>query len=312
VKFAFLPRRPPASRLVGRAFFKCNSYFGSGTTEKLSSAPGHVLVLEPGRTDRHYWRDMWNYRELFAILAWRDVTVRYKQTVIGIAWALLRPFLTMVIFTIVFGRLAKLPSEGHTPYAIMVFAGMLPWTLFSTIVAEGSQSLVSNANLIGKVYFPRMIVPASSAVVALVEFAVNLALLFGLMLWYGFVPSWRIALLPIFLVVAVLASLGPALLITALNVKYRDFRHIIPFIVQLGLYISPVGFSSEVVPENWRLWYSLNPAVGVIDGFRWCLLGGESRIYAPGFLLSLGLVALFLWLGVAYFRRTERSFADLI
>jgi lipopolysaccharide transport system permease protein len=262
--------------------------------------------------ERHYWRDIWNYRELFFILAWRDVAVRYKQTAIGVAWALLRPFLTMLVFTIVFGRLAKLPSDGAAPYTIMVFAGLLPWTLFSTIIAEGSNSLVSNANLIGKVYFPRIIVPASSAVVALVELAINLALLIALMVWYGFAPSWRITLLPSFIALAVLASMGPALLIAALNVEYRDFRYIIPFIVQFGLYISPVGFSSEVVPGAWRFLYSLNPVVGVIDGFRWCVLGGKSHIYMPGFLLSLGVAGLFLWLGVAYFRRTERSFADLI
>jgi lipopolysaccharide transport system permease protein len=272
----------------------------------------HLLVLKPGRAERHYWRDLWAYRELFAILAWRDVAVRYKQTVIGVAWAVVRPFLTMVVFTVIFGRLAKFPSEGGVPYPVMVFAGMLPWFLFSTILSEASNSLVGNANLVGKVYFPRMIIPASSAIVALVDFAINLAILFGLMLWYGFWPSWRIALLPAFVVLAMLASLGPAFLITALNVKYRDFRYIIPFIVQFGLYISPVGFSSAIVPEGWRFWYSLNPMVGVIDGFRWGVLGGESRLYAPGFLLSLGVVALFLWLGIAYFRHTERSFADLI
>jgi lipopolysaccharide transport system permease protein len=272
----------------------------------------HVLVLEPGRTERHYWRDIWTYRELFAILAWRDVAVRYKQTVIGVAWAVVRPFLTMVVFTIVFSRLAKLPSDGVAPYPIMVFAGVLPWTLFSTIMAEASTSLVSNANLIGKVYFPRMIIPASSAVVALVELAINLTLLLVLMASYGFAATWRMTLLPAFVALAVFASLGPALLITALNVKYRDFRYIIPFIVQFGLYVSPVGFSSEVVPEDWRFWYNLNPVVGVIDGFRWCVLGGESHIYAPGFLLGLGVVAAFCWLGVAYFRRTERTFADLI
>jgi lipopolysaccharide transport system permease protein len=272
----------------------------------------HLLVLEPGRAERHYWRDMWAYRELFAILAWRDVVVRYKQTVIGVAWAVVRPFLTMVVFTVVFGRLAKLPSEGGAPYPVMVFAGMLPWFLFSTILGEASNSLVGNANLVGKVYFPRLIIPASSAVVALVDFVINLAILFGLMLWYGLAPTWHIALLPAFVALAMLASLGPAFLITALNVKYRDFRYIIPFIVQFGLYISPVGFSSAIVPEGWRFWFSLNPVVGVVDGFRWCVLGGESRLYAPGFILSLAVVALFLWLGIGYFRRTERSFADLI
>ncbi|HVA81270.1 MAG TPA: ABC transporter permease [Candidatus Binataceae bacterium] len=283
------------------------------TTETSASpAAERLLVLEPGRAERNYWHDLWAYRELFAILAWRDVAVRYKQTVIGIAWAVVRPFLTMVIFTVVFGHLAKLPSEGGAPYPVMVFAGMLPWFLFSTILSEASASLVGNANLVSKVYFPRLIIPASSAVVALVDFAVNFAILVGLMLWYGFWPSWRFALLPVFVALAILASLGPAFLITALNVKYRDFRYIIPFIVQFGLYVSPVGFSSAIVPEKWRFWYSLNPVVGAIDGFRWCVLGGDSPLYLPGFALSLGVVVAFLWLGIAYFRRTEKSFADLI
>jgi lipopolysaccharide transport system permease protein len=278
----------------------------------MTSSQDTVLVLEPGRAERHYWRDIWAYRELFAILAWRDVSVRYKQTVIGVGWALVRPFLTMVVFTIVFSKVAKLPSEAAAPYSIMVFAGMLPWFLFSTVLSEASGSLVTNANLIGKVYFPRIIVPASAAAVALVDFGVNIAMLAALMLWYGFAPGWHLIFLPAFAVLAVLASLGPALLITALNVKYRDFRYIIPFIVQFGLYVSPVGFSSSVVPEAWRFWYSLNPVVGVIDGFRWCLLGGQSTLYLPGFFASLGVVALFFWLGIAYFRRTERTFADLI
>ena len=256
--------------------------------------------------------DLWSYRELFMILAWRDVAVRYKQTVIGIAWAIVRPFVTMVILTIVFGRLAGLPSESAAPYPIMVFAGMLPWYLFSAILSEASNSIVANGNLISKVYFPRIIIPASSAVTALVDFGINFVMLAILMAWYFFAPSWRLLLLPGFVILSVLASLGPALLITALNVKYRDFRYIIPFIVQFGLYVSPVGFSSTVVPERWRLWYNLNPLVGVIDGFRWCILGGESPLYLPGFLLSLGVVALILWIGVAYFRRTERYFADLI
>jgi lipopolysaccharide transport system permease protein len=271
-----------------------------------------VLVIEPGRAERHYWRDLWHYRELFAVIAWRDVAVRYKQTVIGVAWAVVRPLLTMVVFTIVFGKLAGLPSDGAAPYAVLVFVGMLPWFLFASVLSEASGSLVANANLIGKVYFPRLIIPAAAAAVALVDFAINLFMLFAIMAWYGVAPGWPIALLPAFVVLAVLASLGPALLITALNVKYRDFRYIIPFIVQFGLYVSPVGFSSAVVPERWRFWYSLNPVVGVIDGFRWCLLGGESQLFMPGFALSLAVVAIFLWLGVAYFRCTERSFADLI
>jgi lipopolysaccharide transport system permease protein len=281
-------------------------------TARPNAAAARVLVIEPGRAERHYWRDLWHYRELFAILAWRDVAVRYKQTVIGVAWAVVRPLLTMAVFTIVFGRLAGLPSDGATPYAVMVFAGMLPWFLFAGILGDASGSLVGNAGLIGKVYFPRLIIPTASAVVALVDFAINLAILLAVMGWYGALPGWRALLLPGFVALAVLASLGPALLVTALNVKYRDFRYIIPFLVQFGLYVSPVGFSSAVVPEAWRFWYSLNPVVGVIDGFRWCLLGGESRLYLPGFVLSLAVVALFLWLGIATFRRTERTFADLV
>ena len=278
----------------------------------LANCRERVTVLEPGRAERNYWSDLWHYRELFAILAWRDVAVRYKQTVIGVAWALVRPFLTMVVFTVIFGRIAKLPSDGGVPYPLMVFAGMLPWFLFSGVLTEASNSLVSNANLISKVYFPRLIIPAATAVVALVDFAISFSILAGLMVWFGFMPSWHIVFLPAFVALAVLASLGPALWITALNVKFRDFRYIIPFIVQFGLYVSPVGFSSAVVPETWRLLYSLNPVVGVIDGFRWCLLGGESQLYWPGFLMSLGVVVFFLWFGVRYFRSTERSFADLV
>jgi lipopolysaccharide transport system permease protein len=285
---------------------------GSGEPATEAGAGERVLVIEAGRAERHYWHDIWHYRELFAILAWRDVAVRYKQTAIGVAWAVVRPLITMVVFTVVFGRLAGLPSDGATPYPLLVLAGMLPWLLFASVLSEASMSLVGNANLIGKVYFPRLIVPGAAAVVALVDFAVNLAVLAALMAWYGVMPGWQVVLLPAFIALAVLASLGPALLITALNVKYRDFRYIVPFIVQLGLYVSPVGFSSAVVPEAWRLWYSLNPVVGVIDGFRWCLLGGESRLDLPGLGLSLVVVAASLWVGLAYFRRTERSFADLM
>jgi homopolymeric O-antigen transport system permease protein len=273
---------------------------------------GRILVLEPGRAEREYWRALWEYRELFWILAWRDVAVRYKQTVIGVAWAVIRPLLTVLIFTIVFGRLAHLPSDGTAPYPVMVFAGMLPWVLCSSILSEASSSLVVNSNLIGKVYFPRLIVPCASGFVALVDFAFTFALFVLVKLWFGSLPDWRILLLPVFVVIAVLASLGPALYITALNVKYRDFRYIIPFIIQFGLYVSPVGFSSTIVPASWRLVYSLNPVVGVIDGFRWCLLGGESSLYLPGFFLSLFVAAIFLWRGVVYFRKAERTFVDVI
>ncbi len=282
------------------------------TLKSPSSSGETLIIIEPGRAERNYWQDLWRYRELFAILAWRDVSVRYKQTVIGVLWAVIRPFLTMIVFTVVFGRLAAMPSDGAAPYPVLVLAGLLPWFLFSSVLAEASGSLVGNANLISKVYFPRLVIPAASAIVALVDFAVNMLLLVGVMAWYGFMPGWQALFLPLFIVLAVLASLGPALLITALNVKYRDFRFVVPFIMQFGLYVSPVGFSSAIVPEQWRLLYSLNPVVGVIDGFRWCLLGGESQLYLPGFCISLVVAALALWWGVSTFRRTERSFADLV
>lgn len=274
--------------------------------------PEQLLILEPGRADQYYWLDLWRYRELFLILAWRDISVRYKQTIIGVLWVLLRPFLTMVVFTVIFDRVAGLPSDGNAPYALMVFAGMLPWTLFATSLSEASDSLITNANLISKVYFPRLIVPTATILAALVDFLISLSILAGLMLFYRYAPGWQILLLPFFTLLALLTSLGPSLWMTALNVKYRDFRYTIPFAVQFGLYISPVGFSSNAIPEAWRLLYSLNPMVGVIDGFRWCVLGGESPIYWPGFLLSLLVVACFLWLGIGQFRKTEKSFADII
>jgi lipopolysaccharide transport system permease protein len=282
---------------------------GSAVTAAVSE---RLTVIEPGRAERNYWRDLWQYRELFAILAWRDVSVRYKQTVIGVAWALIRPFLTTVVFTIVFGQLAKLPSEGEAPYPIMVFAGLMPWFLFAGVLGDASSSLPGNAHLISKVYFPRLVIPIAAGVAALVDFAINFVLLALIMGWYGFLPGWQVVFLPGFVLLAILASLGPALWITSLNVKYRDFRFVVPFIIQLGLYVSPVGFPSSVVPEEWRLLYSLNPMVGVIDGFRWCLLGGHSPLYWPGFLLSLGIVAFFLWFGIRYFRATERTFADVV
>jgi len=271
-----------------------------------------ILILEPGRAEKNYWSDLWRYRELFIILAWRDISVRYKQTIIGVLWAILRPFLTMLVFTVIFGKVAKLPSDGHAPYALLVFAAMLPWSLFSAALGEASNSLIGNTNLISKVYFPRLIIPAATVVTAFVDFLISLIILLGMMIYYQFLPGWNLLLLPIFIILALLASLGPGLWITALNVKYRDFRYVIPFVVQFGLYISPVGFSSNVIPEKWRLLYSLNPMVGVIDGFRWCILGGESPIYWPGFTLSITIVTFFLWLGISSFRKMEKSFADLI
>ncbi len=270
------------------------------------------LIIEPGRTEKNYWADLWHYRELFFILAWRDISVRYKQTIIGVLWAIIRPLLTMVVFTVIFSRIAKLPSDGNAPYALMVFAAMLPWSLFSNALSESSNSLISNANLIGKIYFPRLIIPSATLVTAFIDFLISLIILIGMMAYYKFAPGIHMLLLPCFIILAMLASLGPGLWITALNVKYRDFRYIIPFVVQFGLYISPVGFSSQIIPEKWRMLYSINPMVGVIDGFRWCILGGNSPIYLPGFILSLFVVAFFLWLGVSRFRRMEKTFADLI
>jgi len=269
------------------------------------------LIIEAGKTERHYWRDLWRYRELFYFLAWRDILVRYKQTVIGILWAVIRPLLTMLVFTFVFGKLAKLPSNG-VPYPILVFAAMLPWQFFANAFSEAGNSLISNSNMISKVYFPRLVIPTSAVIVSFVDFLISAFILVGLMIWYRFLPDWRILTLPLFVLIAFAAAMGAGLWIAALNVKYRDFRYIIPFVVQFGLYISPVGFSSNIVPEKWRLLYSVNPMVGVIDGFRWAILGGNSQIYWPGLLLSLGLVAMILITGMKFFRKTEKAFADVI
>jgi lipopolysaccharide transport system permease protein len=272
----------------------------------------HSLIIEPGLSEKNYWRDLWLYRELFIILAWRDVTVRYKQTVIGLTWALIQPFATMVVFTIIFSKVAKLPAETNAPYALMVYAGMLPWQFFATSLTGASGSLIINASLIGKVYFPRLIIPTSAVVVAFVDFLISFLILIGLMLWYKFLPGLQILTLPFFIIMAFLASLGLGLWIAALNLKFRDFRYIIPFIVQFGLYLSPVGFNSSVIPDQWRLLYSINPMVGVIDGFRWAILGGESMLYLPGFTLSWTIIIFFLWLGIRQFRKMEKHFADLI
>ena len=270
-----------------------------------------TLVIKAGRAEQQYWQDIWKYRELFYFLAWRDILVRYKQTAIGLAWALLRPFLTTLVFTLVFGVLLKAPSTG-APYPIVVFAAMLPWQFFSNALSECSNSLISNSNLISKVYFPRLIVPTSAVIVSFVDFMLSAIILLGFMAWYNFVPDWRILTLPLFVAIAFAAAMGAGLWLAALNVEYRDFRYIVPFIVQFGLYISPVGFSSSVVPEQWRLLYSLNPMVGVIDGFRWAILGKDFAIYLPGFLLSVALVMVLLITGIQYFRRMERKFADVI
>jgi lipopolysaccharide transport system permease protein len=275
------------------------------------AAATEVLVIEAGHTELHYWRDLWRYRELFYFLAWRDILVRYKQTAIGIAWAVIRPLLTMVVFTVVFGKLGKFPSEG-VPYPILVYAAMLPWQFFASSLSDASGSLIGNANLISKVYFPRLIVPASAVITSFVDFLIAGVIMLALMAWYGFWPDWRVVTLPLFMLLAFAAAMGAGLWLTALNVKYRDFRYVVPFIVQFGLYISPVGFSSSVVPEKWRLLYSLNPMAGVIDGFRWALLGGKTTLYIPGLAICILIVAAVLASGIRFFRKTERTFADII
>lgn len=274
------------------------------------------LMIEAGHSEKRYWHDLWRYRELLLILAWRDVAVRYKQTVAGAAWAILQPLINMIIMTVIFGKVAGLPSLGTAPYAIMVFAAMLPWQFFSNAVSNAGQSVVNNAGMISKVYFPRAIIPTSSVLVSLVDFCVSLVILAGLMAWYDFWPTWRLAALPLFTLIAILAATGAGLFITALTVRYRDFRFIVPFVVQFGMYVSPVAYSSDVIREKlgagWFALYCLNPLVGVIDGFRWAILGGDAVGFHFGTWISLAVsVALFVG-GVAFFRKTERLFADII
>lgn len=274
------------------------------------------LWIEAGRTEKHYWRDLWRYRELFLVLAWRDVAVRYKQTAAGAAWAVVQPLLSMIIMTIIFGKVAGLPSEGNAPYAIMVFAAILPWQFFANALSSTSQSVVGNASLISKVYFPRLIIPASSVVVSFVDFLISGLILIGLMVWYQLWPTLHWLALPFLVLLAILAALGPGLIITALMVRYRDFRFLVPFIIQFGLYVSPVAYSSQVIRdkfgEGWFLVYSLNPMVGVIDGFRWAILGGSSELFWPGIATSVVLTLLLFMVGILYFRKTERAFADVI
>jgi homopolymeric O-antigen transport system permease protein len=270
------------------------------------------LLIEAGRSEKNYWRDLWRYRELFYFLAWRDILVRYKQTVIGIAWALVRPFLTMLVFTFIFSRVAKLPAPGSIPYPLLVFAAMLPWQFFSTALAEASNSLIGNANLISKVYFPRLIVPAGSVITSFADFLITLGLMAAMMAWYGFRPDWRLLTLPLFVALAFGSAFGAGLWLCALNVRYRDFRYIVPFIVQFGLYMSPVGFSSNIVPESLRLIYACNPMVGVIDGFRWALLRGQSPLEGSALIASTLMTSVLCLSGIWYFRRTEKTFADII
>lgn len=268
------------------------------------------VVIRPGVTKKNYWKDIWRYRELFYILSWRDIKVRYKQTILGIAWSILRPLLTTIIFTVVFSRIAGLKPSGAAPYALMVFSGMLPWQFFSNALSESSNSLATNSTLVTRVFFPRLIIPASSVITSMVDFLISFALMLLMMGWYRFMPPWHMIFLPFVILMAFCCAFGIGLFLTSANVKYRDFRHLIPFILQFGLYVSPVGFNSSVIAEKYRILYSLNPMVGVIDGFRWCLLGDP--LYIPSFLTSIIITAILLYAGVNYFRSMEKSFADNI
>jgi lipopolysaccharide transport system permease protein len=270
-----------------------------------------VTIIEPGRASRRYWRDLWAYRELFYFLAWRDILVRYKQTVLGAAWAIIRPLLVMIVLTFIFGKVAKLGSDG-TPYPLLVFAGMLPWQFFSNAFADAGNSLILNESMVSKIYFPRLMIPASSVIISFVDFLIAGSVFAVLMVWYRFLPDWRIFTLPLLIAVMFAAAIGTGLWIAALSVKYRDVRYLVPFAVQFGLYISPVGFSSSIIPDSWRLLYSLNPVVGIIDGFRWALFAGNSPLYWPALALSCGVIFVLLISGILYFRRTERLFADVI
>lgn len=290
---------------MGAALGIHSRVIGAGTVSQ------EEIIIEPGKSLSRYWRDLWDYRELFYFLAWRDIAVRYKQTVIGIAWSVIRPVMTMLVFTVVFGKLAGLPSDG-VPYPVLVFSAMLPWQFFANALSESSNSLVGNANMISKVYFPRLAIPASSIIVSFVDFLISLAILAVLMAWYRLAPGWSILALPLFALLGFSVAAGAGLWFASLNVKYRDFRYIVPFVVQLGIYISPVGFASSIVPREYRLLYSINPMVGVIDGFRWSITAGSAEIYWPGLALSTAVAAALFLTGIRYFRKTERTFADVI
>lgn len=270
------------------------------------------IVIEAGGSPRQYAREVWRYRELMFILSWRDIKVRFKQTTIGAAWAVLRPLLTLIILTLVFSKIARLPSEGSAPYALLVLSGLLPWQFFAAGLSDAANSVIENEKIVSKIYFPRLVVPVSALAVCVVDFVISLVILAGIFAFYRFAPDWHLLALPLVLVFAVLAALGPGLLLAALNVKYRDFRYVVPFLVQVGIYASPVAYSTSLVPESWRYLYYLNPMAGLIDAFRWTVLGGEFTPWWTGVGLSLLVLVALLIFGMRYFRATERSFADNI
>jgi lipopolysaccharide transport system permease protein len=271
------------------------------------------IIIEPGRTEKNYWADIWRYRELFYILSWRDIKVRYRQTVLGILWAIIRPLLTMIVFTFIFGKVAGMQRDSTVPYSIIVLAGLLPWQFFANALAEASNSLIGNERLITKVYFPRMIIPASAVITSFIDFFISFIILLGLFIYYGYTPPIQVFAMPLFWILVFVTAAGPGLYLTALNVRYRDFRYIIPFIIQFGLFLSPVGFTSDVIPARWQWLYALNPIVGVIDGFRWCIVEGAPNPFLQyPFYLSLAVSLLLLGLGVFQFRNMEKQFADLV
>lgn len=288
------------------------------------------LIIEAGRGEQQYWLDLWRYRELFYFLAWRDIMVRYKQAVLGVSWAIIQPLAMTIILTVVFKKIASMPSPAGVPYALVVLAGSLPWQFFAVALTGCGNSLIGNANLLTKVYFPRLVVPTSAVVVAFVDFLISLSIMAVMMIYYQWTPDWKIIFLPLFMLLACGVAMGAGLWQASLNVQYRDVRYIIPFITQFGLYVSPVGFVSDTIPTRYRLLYSLNPMVSVIDGFRWCLLRGEwdappallaatgaapkahIYLYWPGLALSTFVVILLLTTSIWYFRKMERTFADVI
>ena len=270
------------------------------------------LIIEPNKSTSDFIYELLKYRELFFFLAWRDILVRYKQTVIGVAWSVIRPLLSMIIFTVIFGRVAKLPTEGTVPYPIMVFSALLPWQYFANAMQASAGSLLKASHMVSKIYFPRVILPTSAVLVSAVDFAISFGMLCVLMIIYRFLPSPYIILMPVFFIPATVTALGIGFWFSAIGVKYRDFNQIMPFMVQFGLYVSPVGFSSSIIPERWRLLYSLNPMVGVIDGFRWCIQGTEASLYPPAFVISIIMSVIVFWSGLRFFRKTEKLFADFI
>ena len=301
--------------LANRLGIVISARFGTAPAFTLESHIMDELIIESGRANLHYWKDLWKFRELFYLLSWRDILVRYKQTVVGVAWALLRPFITMVLFTVIFEQIGRIPSPKGVPYPVLMYCAMLPWQLFSSALSDSGTSIIANGNLISKIYFPRLIVPAVPVIVGLIDFLIAMVFLVLLLAWFQFAPDWRIIALPFFIFLALIASLGAAFLFSALTVKYRDFRFVAPFIVQFGMYASPVVYSSSNLYDKypqWSLLYAMNPMVSVIDGFRWSLLRGAEPIHIPEFCISLGMLGVLLMIGVWYFRQTERSFADII